>query len=574
MFQKIPLPVKITFLWALTGAVAAIILGWVVSIQLTDTIREQLGNRALSIAQAVASQIDGDDFQSLLDAGEPVEDLYEPTRKAMNQILTRTGAKYLYTIVPLQGETLMYVIDGTDPNSDDFSVYGDEDTMDNYTETLLEAFNGKDGADAMEYETDWGVLISAFASIRNSRGQAIGAVGCDFPVEKISVITRNVRLWTILMVVFIALGSSLLSWLFTTFSFGKPMKKMTKAIDAFSKGDLTVQLSSGGGVDFQKLDNHLNQGVENFGKILSPLLQLADGLEDLSRKSSTNLQTQATKMNQIVEKVQNVDRNVQQGTGSIEQLVSGIGEISSGSGEIETLTRDLQSRSADTATAANEGQEIIEQIGTAIEKAKGQTDSTIQQVSTLTGQTDKVQNIVTTIGAIAEQTNLLALNAAIEAARAGEAGKGFAVVADEIRKLAEESQRSAKDIATILKAIDGSSRQTRSATEKTVESVSELYRQIPEAKARFENIASHVQQMNALIQTLTESVANQNRASTEMDQAAGQSGQAMEQIHRQTEEMARSVEEFQAQFASFQELSSQLHGESEKLKQEMGHFKV
>jgi len=145
--------------------------------------------------------------------------------------------------------------------------------------------------------------------------------------------------------------------------------------------------------------------------------------------------------------------------------------MSAGIQQVATNTNLVAGKSAQAAETAKEGGKSVEKAVNQMTKIEQTVNNSSQVVATLGARSKEIGQIVDTISGIAGQTNLLALNAAIEAARAGEQGRGFAVVADEVRKLAEQSHDAAKRISTLISEIQGD-------TDKAVVAMSEGTREV------------------------------------------------------------------------------------------------
>ncbi|VAW83220.1 Methyl-accepting chemotaxis protein [hydrothermal vent metagenome] len=331
-------------------------------------------------------------------------------------------------------------------------------------------------------------------------------------------------------------------------------------------------------------------------QVVSPILRLRDILEgmakgegDLTQRaqlaSKDELGQASGYFNQMMSSLQEMVLEIaavsEQVLGSAQQSSERIGTVHKNVTDVAerirgtaSATEEMSATSADIArhaeTAASEAEKAREQAdegNTAMQEMAGKTgvmESEVQRlqqsVVAIEEKGRAMESMVGVINEIAEQTNLLALNAAIEAARAGEAGRGFAVVADEVRQLASKTQQSTASIHELL----DSNRQTNKALVSTMEQVADAGGSVSHTVADAERVISR----------MTESVNLMNDRVVEIVQAAREQSQASQEIARNVETMsATETENAELMSVSRQELS-ELTGTAARLKAVVDRFKV
>src|SRR5690606_22114781 len=193
--------------------------------------------------------------------------------------------------------------------------------------------------------------------------------------------------------------------------------------------------------------------------------QAEDGIRDFH---VTGVQTcalpisAAEELNAVTE---DSTRSLQQQNDEIQQAATAVNEMSVAVEEVASNAVQTSEESHNTAASANQGRDQINQVLASMDKLSRTIHTTTDEVQNLAEQTQSINSVLDVIRAVADQTNLLALNAAIEAARAGEHGRGFAVVADEVRALAHRTQQSTGEIEEMINAIQQVTERTVAAME-------------------------------------------------------------------------------------------------------------
>ncbi len=323
------------------------------------------------------------------------------------------------------------------------------------------------------------------------------------------------------------------------------VEKLLIEMDNLAEGDLTVHVSqSNDNLAIKKLFDGFNRTVSNIKKIIIDVT----GATQATASASTQISSSTEEM----------------AAGAAEQSA----QTSDVAAAIEEMTRTIMETTQNASNAAeyaNEawqkaknGADKIDESKRGMEGIVSSTQEVGASISALIGKTDKIGEMAKAIDEIADQTNLLALNAAIEAARAGEQGRGFAVVADEVRKLAERTTSTTKEIAEILKAIELDAKQASTSMETAnnvvnygmdltghvADALDEILESTTKAQDEIRQLASAGEEQSATAEEISKNVEAINNVSQETSSGIQQVAKATEDLNRLTENLLELTSHF------------------------------
>ena len=261
-----------------------------------------------------------------------------------------------------------------------------------------------------------------------------------------------------------------------------------------------------------------------------------------ANEQSVSLQQTTQGMEQLTEAIKQIAEGAQVQSRGVEEASRLVREVSVAIGEVSANAEAGNESWGATAASAAEGARKTHETVQGMVQIKKAMDQVSSKVGDLDGRSQEIGKIVATIDDIAAQTNLLALNAAIEAARAGEQGRGFAVVADEVRKLAERSSLATKEIATLVGGIQASLREAVSAMQQGSQDVESGYLLAADAGASLDAILEKSQAVAKQVERISIAARVLNEFSSEMVSAIDGINKVVEQNAAATQQMTQSSE--------------------------------
>jgi len=383
----------------------------------------------------------------------------------------------------------------------------------------------------------WVLMLQLpIAEVMKDLDQLMAALGAE---------SRSSLTTMLIIGVLIAVAGLLAIWLISR-RITRPLRDMVVMLDNIGQGegDLTQRLH----IDSR---NELGQIATGFNTFLTRLQGMISGVVGSVQKVSDASEHTA-------DIAIRTDKGVQTQLAEIELVATAVHEMTATAQDVARNATQAAEAASHADRAANQGRHIVQDTGATITELAGEIGRAVDVVQTLARDSENIDAILVTIRSIAEQTNLLALNAAIEAARAGEQGRGFAVVADEVRNLAQKTQQATGEIQQMIQQLQNGTRdvvqvmeQSQSRTQRSVEqadAAAEALQAITQAVSLINDmnnqIASAVEEQSAVAEDINRNVTNIGQVAQEVAGGAKEASQASAGLTRLAEQQRRLINQF------------------------------
>jgi methyl-accepting chemotaxis protein len=355
-------------------------------------------------------------------------------------------------------------------------------------------------------------------------------------------IYTSAKLWTIVTIIVCVVVAMTLGFLIAS-AIATPMRRLVTEVDKMASGDLRVQLNAQGHDEIGQLNDAFIRMAENIRNMISRI-------EDAS--------------NRVTVTSSQVYRSSEQMATGAEEVAAQAATVATAGEEMAATSGDIAqncSMAAEAAQQANQkavdGEGVVENTVRIMNQIAERVSDSARTVESLGSRSDQIGTIIGTIEDIADQTNLLALNAAIEAARAGEQGRGFAVVADEVRALAERTTRATREIGAMIKSIQQETRSAVSVMEEGVHKVEEGREESARSGDAIRSILQQINEVAMQVNQIATAAEEQTATTSEISSNMMQITDVVQQTARGAQESAAAAGQLKVVAEELQQLVKQ-----------------
>ena len=385
--------------------------------------------------------------------------------------------------------------------------------------------------------------FSAYDPIKDKEGKVIGAIGVALP--KSDYFATFNRIILVISIIAVCLIVAINFFLFGFIrKIMNPLRQLIPVASSLAEGDLSIRIETQRNDEIGQLLSAMKNMIERWRSVVADVQQASGNVASAGQKLNENagqMSTLSTEQEQRSSQVATAAEEMSQTIMDIAQNVNNI----AGAAQV-------------TLAVAKDGQGIVDKSVTEVKEIAETVDASSEFVRSLGDRSRQIGEIVDVIGDIADQTNLLALNAAIEAARAGEQGRGFAVVADEVRKLAERTANATSEISAMIKTIqeevfkavdsmENASGKVTVGVELSAhagEALKNIVEKADELQLMVQQIASATEEMSTTSEEITKDIGQIASASRETSESSSHTTQAAAELSRLSINLQKTVGEF------------------------------
>lgn len=425
------------------GLMAAIFMS--VNIILFEKFENDMKNTTNKCISELINSIDGNKLENIIinESEDIIE--YQDVLNSMSLAKSKSVARNFYTLLKVDNTKAEFLVDVSVEASEFLDEYEISSEME-------KAFNGEVVVSDEPYTDEYGTFISAYAPIKNSEGKIVAITGVDVDASMFESIRDTLFKTTIFTIVLLSIIVLIIVYVYSK-RLIKNIMEIQYALGTMSEGDLTQNINVKTKDEIEDIAISINKVQNSLKNLVSNVMSTSKDIDNIIDKVNDKV----TCLSEDIEEVSSISEEL---SANIEETAASAEEMSATSEEIGNVINSISEKSiivAKKATQISEKSKNIMDVSECNQKeakkmfkeAEARLKSSIEKAKAV----KQINVLSDSILQITSQTNLLALNAAIEAARAGESGRGFSVVAEEIRKLAEQSSDTINKIQSTTEII-------------------------------------------------------------------------------------------------------------------------
>lgn len=386
--------------------------------------------------------------------------------------------------------------------------------------------------------------------------------------ELVSLRTTMAIVAVVILIILLVLMERMVNYMI------KPIKSLTDSIVMMASGDFTVDIKTNGNDEITVMGQSMKDFAASMRKMINDIVNASETLQGQAESSSTvsgGLYEASLTQSKTID---NLNETVDQLSASVQEIAENATSLAMVVSDTKDSSMEAEQKMNETVTVAESGKSDMEKVGEAMNVIQSSINSLQESIDEVGTASSEINNIVSMIGEIADETNLLALNASIEAARAGDAGRGFAVVASEIGGLADDSNKSVQKIQGLIDQVTSLVAETVEKAKQSVDEISSSSELVNQAVNTFDTIYDNIINANQVVNNMATSMSQVESVATNVAAITEEQAASAEVISGNAGNIATESQNITNDSEKVADTAKELADTSESLMTQIKSFRV